>query len=138
MGSKSKQATMSENKAKEDNKSVTDVSDDEIVEQGKTSLFQRLFAPDSVETDVSDDSEYDSQDSRSHFTDVTGSHDEDDDEEHDDSTAERSTTSSVIQFDKDLRTRHRAACKNMTVSQETAVTMLLRPPLLMYMMFFST
>jgi hypothetical protein len=110
---------MSEKQTRDDDKTGTDVSDDDGGETAKTSLFHRLFAPDSIETDVSEDSDYDSQDSHSLCTDGTGSHDEDEDEDNDDSTGEPSATSTLIQFDKDLRARHRAACKNMTVSAGT-------------------
>jgi hypothetical protein len=75
------------------------------------SLFQRLFAPESLETDVSGDSDSGSLDSATHFTDdASGS-----DEENDESTGEPSTSSSAIKFDRELRARHRGACKNMTV-----------------------
>lgn len=92
----------------DDNKSdFTEEKKDE-----RMSLFQRLFTPESVETDVSDDSESGSLDSATHFSEMSGS---EEDEENDESTAEPSTTSTMIKFDRDLRARHRGACKNMTV-----------------------
>jgi hypothetical protein len=114
--SKSKEEAMPVKPANNDDKTTTDISEEAPPDQGKMSLFHRLFAPGSMETDVSEDSQYDSQDSRSQFTDMTGSLDEEDEEGHDDSTGEPSATSTLIKFDRDLRARHRAACKNMTVS----------------------
>ncbi len=100
--------TMGQNKEEGDDKSSIGFKQKE----GKhMSLFQRLFAPESIETDVSGDSESGSLDSATHFTDMSGSEEEDNDE----STAEPSTTSTAIKFDRDLRARHRGACKNMTV-----------------------
>ena len=81
-------------------------------EEGRMSLFQRLFAPESIETDVSGDSESGSFDSATNFTDMS---DGSEDEENDESTGEPSATSTMIKFDRDLRARHRGACKNMTV-----------------------
>jgi hypothetical protein len=80
-----------------------------------SSLFQRLFAPGSLESEFSDDelSETESMDSGTQFTDMSGSVDSDSDS--DDST-EPSATSTQLKLDRDLRARHRAACKNMTVS----------------------
>ena len=85
---------------------------------GRMSLFHQLFAPDTMETDVSEDSQFDSLGSASQYTDMTGSIDEDDESEaNDESTGEASQTSTLIKFDRDLRSRHRAACKNMTVRE---------------------
>ena len=47
---------------------------------------------------------------------MSGSIDEDEESDaNDESTAEASQTSTLVKFDRDLRARHRAACKNMTV-----------------------
>lgn len=80
----------------------------------RKSMFQRLFAPDSVETDVSaeDDDDY------SHRTDGhsldSATYYGSDDSGSDDETDEPSATSTLLKFDRDLRARHRGACKNMT------------------------
>lgn len=119
--STSREETMAEEPVKGDDKTSSDVSEEAPVpvpELSNMSLFHQLFAPGTMETDVSEDSQYDSQDSRSQFTDMTGSLDEDEDDAHDDSTGEPSTSSTLIKFDRDLRARHRAACKNMTVRKE--------------------
>ncbi|KAG7354995.1 tetratricopeptide repeat family protein [Nitzschia inconspicua] len=115
-GSKTQVKAMTQKPVKEDDKTATDVSEEvpPAADNGKMSLFHRLFAPGSMETDVSDDSQYDSQDSRSQYTDMTGSLDEDEEDGHDESTGEPSASSTLIKFDRELRARHRAACKNMT------------------------
>jgi hypothetical protein len=114
-----KQSSVSKEKSKEDEGTTASAASEEPQEEevGRMSLFHRLFAPDTMETDVSEDSQYDSLGSASQYTDVTGSiDDEDDDSEvNDESTGEASQTSTLIKFDRDLRARHRAACKNMTV-----------------------
>jgi hypothetical protein len=92
------------------------VSEDK--EEGRMSLFQRLFAPESIDTDASGDSDSGSLDSATHFSDMSGS----DDEDNDDSTQQASATSSMIKFDRDLRARHRGACKNMTVRIQVSIS----------------
>lgn len=77
----------------------------------RMSLFQRLFAPESIETDVSGDSDSETLDSATQFTDASSS----DGEKNDDSTGEPSNSSTAIRFERDLRLRHRGACKSMTV-----------------------
>ena len=74
-------------------------------------FFNRLFSPGTIETDVSGE-DYDTEiegsvGSATYYTDITG--------QSDDSSDESSMGSTVIRFDKDLRAKHRNACKNMTV-----------------------
>lgn len=119
VGSQSKYEMKSEGATKQETDQMSyDVSaQDADGDLEKMSLFDRLFAPDSMESDVSEDSQFDSVDSRSQFSDTTESVDEEEDVrgEGDDSTGEPSATSTLIKFDRDLRARHRTACKNMTV-----------------------
>jgi hypothetical protein len=122
-GRKANPTTTPQKSSKEDDK-TTSVTDDGEDDNGRmTSLFHRLFAPGSIETDVSEDSQYDSLDSHSQYTDMSGSADEDGrsgkSEGPDDSTVDGSDTSTLIKFDRDLRARHRAACKSMTVSDDS-------------------
>jgi len=80
-------------------------------------FFGRMFSPGTVATDVSgntgeEDSEFDgSIDSGTIYTDMSDASQS----ESDDSSDESSTGSTVIRFDRDLRAKHRGACKNMTV-----------------------
>lgn len=94
------------------------IDDDESViseefPEGKMSLFHQLFAPGSLETDISEDSQFDSLGSASMYSDMSGSLDEEEEEEE--SAAEVSDTSTQLKMDRELRARHRSACKNMTV-----------------------
>jgi hypothetical protein len=78
-------------------------------------FFGRLFSPGTVDTDVSGDdiTEFDgSVDSRTCYTDMSGSDMSDTDIS---SSDENSTSTAMIRFDRELRTKHRGACKNMTV-----------------------
>ena len=70
-------------------------------------FFESLFAPGTIDTDVSGD-EYGSMDSGTIYTQFTS-------EGSDEFTEESSTGSVMIRFDRDLRAKHRTACKNMTV-----------------------
>lgn len=98
------------------NKSV-DVDDEKEAE----GFFGRLFSPGTVDTSVSEESrgEYDSEfdddsaESGTFGTDVSGDSKYDDSDE---SSGASSTGSSIVRFDKELRAKHRAACKSMTVS----------------------
>jgi hypothetical protein len=73
----------------------------------KKSIFQKFFTPGSASTSVSSGSDDDrSRDSFSYHSSISGSSDY---------TGESSCDSSVLQFDRELRAKHRAACKNMTV-----------------------
>ena len=101
---------------------VSDASERPQEQAGRMSLFHRLFAPDTMETDVSEDSQFDSLGSASQYTDMSGSIDEyEESDANDESTAESSQTSTLVKFDRDLRARHRAACKNMTVRKTDSV-----------------
>ena len=81
-------------------------------------FFGRLFSPGTVDTDVSgnsgeEDSEFDdSIDSGTIYTDMTGASQS----ESDGSSEASSTGSTMMRFDRELRAKHRGACKNMTVS----------------------
>jgi len=81
-------------------------------------FFGRLFSPGTVDTDVSgnsgeEDSAFDdSIDSGTIYTDMTGGSQSESDGSSDAST----TGSTMMRFDRELRAKHRGACKNMTVS----------------------
>jgi hypothetical protein len=83
-------------------------------------FFGRLFSPGTVDTDISgDDSEFDgSIDSRTCYTDMSGSDMSDTDIS---SSDENSTSTAMIRFDRELRAKHRGACKNMTVGNTLGV-----------------
>ena len=80
-------------------------------ETAKASMFERLFAPASVDTSVSSAASDDerSLDSHSHVSTLSGSSDGSDE-------SSCSSSSSAHRFDRELRAKHRSACKNMTVS----------------------
>jgi len=116
---KAREAKKATEETEDDNRSTTEASEEEDEETVKMSLFQRLFSPGSVETDVSDDDDDDSQSGTSLGSGTQYSEDlSESTEGQDESTCEYSATSSLIKFDKDLRARHRAACKYMTVGRE--------------------
>lgn len=76
-------------------------------------FFNRLFSPGTIDTDVSGE-DYDTEiegsvGSATYYTDITG--------RSDGSSDESSMGSTVIRFDKDLRAKHRNACKNMTIGK---------------------
>ena len=81
-------------------------------------FFGRLFSPGTVDTDVSGDddsvSDGSSDDSATIFTDEKMSASESESGMSSDGE-EASTSSSMIRFDRELRAKHRSACKNMTV-----------------------
>lgn len=87
--------------------------DDSIVsmDDEPEGFFDRLFNPGTIDTDMSGD-EYGSfdgsVDSQTIYTDMTGSTDE--------GSVETSGTNLVV-FDKELRAKHRNACKNMTMGK---------------------
>ena len=88
----------------DDDESINSIEEEEV------GFFDRLFSPGTIDTDVSgdEDTEFDdSVGSGTIYTDMTGRSDEDSDES--------STASTLILFDKELRAKHRSACKNMTV-----------------------
>ena len=76
---------------------------DEVEELG---FFERLFSPGTVDTDIS---EYEGTEFGDSVDDETIYTEEDSD------TSESSTGSNFERFDKELRGKHRSACKNMTV-----------------------
>lgn len=89
-------------KEKEDNDtSEGEETEEEVADGQDKSIFHQFFAPGSLDTSVSSDDQ--SEDSR--LTSSSG-----------DSGAS-SCSSSVLRFDRDLRAKHRAACKQMTVRQ---------------------
>ena len=80
------------------------------IEEEEVGFFDRLFSPGTIDTDVSgdEDTEFDgSLGSGTIYTDMTGRSDEDSDD--------FSTVSTLMRFNKELRAKHRSACKNMTV-----------------------
>lgn len=98
-------------KKTKDTRSLTaSESEEEVeVEEVKASIFQRLFAPASAGTSYSqdDDGSAESEANLSTLSVSTASHD----------TRDEETEKTGLQkFDRELRTRHRGACKNMTVS----------------------
>ena len=83
-----------------------------IDEEEPEGFFDRLFSPGTIETDVSGDdgSEFDeSVDSHTIFTDITGH------SEFSDEVSQETSGTALALFDKELRAKHRNACKNMTV-----------------------
>lgn len=83
-------------------------------------FFGRLFSPGTVDTSVSENSveEFDSDfdesiDSGTYYTDI----DDSQSEESDEFTEESSHGASLVRFDKELRAKHRAACKSMTIGK---------------------
>ncbi len=76
-------------------------------EEEEMGFFERLFAPGTIDTDVSDDEDDETGTLYTDYTGVSG--------ESDGFTYESSHGSTVIRFDKELRAKHRSACKNMTV-----------------------
>jgi hypothetical protein len=89
----------------------TDTKDAEEEPQG---FFDRLFNPGTIDTDVSGDeneTEFDgSECSGTIYTDMTGTSAS--------NVSDESSAESLARFDKELRAKHRSACKNMTVSVE--------------------
>lgn len=102
------------NKDKDDRSARRNDIEDEDKESGKASMFERLFAPHSVGTSVSSESDDDdhSLGSQSNQSTISGSSEE---------SGESSVSSvdSIQRFDRELRAKHRAACKNMTVSDDS-------------------
>jgi len=86
-----------------------------VVTLEEEGFFGRLFSPGTVDTDVSgsgDDSQSDGSFGSRTFcsnTDISAS-----ETETDMSSSEESTSSDLIRFDRELRAKHRGACKNMT------------------------
>ena len=96
-------------KEKTESQSVATVDTSEK-ESPKASMFERFFAPASADTSVSSASDEErSFDSRSHVSTLSGSSDGSDE-------SSCSSSSSAQRFDRELRAKHRSACKNMTVS----------------------
>lgn len=100
--------------AKKDKVSVRlNRADDESIvscEDEPEGFFDRLFNPGTIDTDISgDETEFDdgSVDSQTIFTDYTGRSEESD-------MSEETSGSALALFDKELRAKHRNACKNMT------------------------
>jgi hypothetical protein len=96
-------------KKTKDTRSLATAESEEEVEEVKASIFQRLFAPASAGTSYSqdDDGSAESEANLSTLSVSTASHD---------SRDEESEKTGLHKFDRELRTRHRGACKNMTVS----------------------
>jgi Tetratricopeptide repeat len=81
----------------------------------RKNMFQRLFAQESIDTDVSGDEDDGSHRTGAYSLDSATYYGTDDsDSDSDDDTDEPSATSTLLKFDRDLRARHRGACKNMT------------------------
>ncbi len=82
------------------------IHDDESADEEEMGFFESLFAPGTIDTDVSGD-EYDTEfdNSVDSGTIYSGS----------EGLTEESDASAMIRFDKELRSKHRSACKNMTV-----------------------
>ena len=86
--------------------------DSYIEDEEELGFFDRLFSPGTIDTDYSgydDDTQFDGSVDSGTCTDMTGS------VESDGFTEDSSTASTNIRFDKELRAKHRSACKNMTV-----------------------
>lgn len=97
---------------KTENQSVTTVetSDKSEKESPKGNMFERLFAPQSADTSVSSATDDDrSLDSRSNLSTLSGS-------SNDSDNSSCSSARSTQRFDRELRAKHKNACKNMTVS----------------------
>lgn len=101
--------------SKRDGKSSSKIAEEEEEENG---FFGRLFFPGTVDTSVSEntgddyDSDFDeSFGSATYFSDFSG------DSESGESSAASSTGTSLIRFDRELRAKHRAACKSMTIGK---------------------
>lgn len=88
----------------------TDTKDAEEEPQG---FFDRLFNPGTIDTDVSGDeneTEFDgSECSGTIYTDMTGTSAS--------NVSDESSAESLARFDKELRAKHRSACKNMTIGK---------------------
>lgn len=86
--------------------------DSYIEDEEELGFFDRLFSPGTIDTNYSeyeDDDQFDGSVDSGTCTDMTGS------VESDGFTEDSSTASTNIRFDKELRAKHRSACKNMTV-----------------------
>ena len=86
--------------------------EDSDIEEEELGFFDRLFSPGTIDTnysDYEDDTQFDGSVDSGTCTDMTGS------VESDGFTEDSSTASTNIRFDKELRAKHRSACKNMTV-----------------------
>jgi len=99
--------------AKKDKESVrlNRTDDDSIVscDEEPEGFFDRLFNPGTIDTDISGESEFDeSVDSQTIFTDQSS-----------DEESIETSGSALAMFDKDLRARHRNACKSMTIGKYT-------------------
>jgi len=92
--------------SKKDSPTKRSGRDDESGEEEEMGFFESLFAPGTIDTDVSGD-EYDTEldNSVDSGTIYSGS----------EGFTEESDASAVMRFDKELRAKHRSACKNMTV-----------------------
>ena len=81
-------------------------------EERKSSFFSGLFSPGSAESSVSSSQDEDSVGSSTNLSTVSSASDETD--------SRTANTESIggnqEKFDRDRRAKHRAACKNMTVS----------------------
>lgn len=92
-----------------------DESSEISIETEELGFFDRLFSPGTIDTDVScdDDTDFDgdtSVGSETIFTNTSG-------QSRGSDSGQSSTGSNLIRFDKELRAKHRSACKNMTVGK---------------------
>jgi hypothetical protein len=92
-------------RAKAMKEAKTSYEAESVEEEAKPSIFTRFFG----ETGTHASSDYDSDDDDTLGTN-TGSSEETENDETDDGDRE------LARFDRDLRAKHRGACKNMTVS----------------------
>ncbi len=96
-------------KEKTENQSVATV-DTSDKESTKGTMFERLFAPQSADTSVSSASDDErSLESHSNVSTLSGTSGGSDD-------SSCSSSRSTHRFDRELRAKHKNACKNMTVS----------------------
>jgi hypothetical protein len=88
----------------------------------KTGIFRQFFSPGTADTSGSETNDDESTESGTRLSTIsasTGSMDSSDGEDVDRRSSRRSSrrpSNSTQKFDRDLRARHRGACKNMTVS----------------------
>jgi len=103
---KPKQRTMGRSRKQESSPASFDTQEKD---SDKGSMFQRLFAPMSADTSVSSASDERSLESHSNVSMMSGSSNGSDE-------SSCSSSRSAQRFDRELRAKHRGACKYMTVS----------------------
>ena len=89
------------------------LENEEAKDKPSTSMFQRLFSPQTEDDDTSASSASDDQSEGSHSdrSTISGSSRGSDGSSCD-------SVQSIQRFDRELRAKHRSACKNMTVRKE--------------------